>query len=489
MKLLSDILYKVPLEEVIGTTHININHLCFDSRQAQPNSLFIAIVGTQTDGHQYIQKAIDKGATAVLCQTFPKQINEKVTYLKVVDTTEALGIVANNFYDYPSTKLALVGITGTNGKTTTATLLFRLFRQFKYNVGLISTIQYHINDQVIPATHTTPDALTLHRLLAEMVEAGCEFCFMEVSSHAVVQNRIAGAIFTGGIFTNMSHDHLDYHGNFKAYIEAKKGFFDQLPNGAFALVNTDDKRGKVMVQNTKANAYAYALKSMAHFKAKILENNLTGLVLDIDQKEVHTLLMGEFNAYNLLAVYGTAYLLGEEKTAILTAISQLTAVEGRFDYVGTPENKITGIVDYSHTPDALLKILTTIHDLRSQDKKIITIVGCGGDRDRSKRPVMAKIACDWSDQVILTSDNPRTEDPDAIIREMEVGIPPQWQQKTVSITNRKEAIKTACLLANNGDIILLAGKGHEKYQEINGVRHPFDDKEELRKAIASYCDS
>ena len=484
--ILSDILYTVRLQEVIGTTNKNITNIQFDSRLSSKNGLFVAIKGLQTDGHQYIEKAIAKGAVAVICEQLPAKLQAEITYLRVADTQDALAIIASNFYGDPSKKIKLVGVTGTNGKTSTATLLFKLFRSLKYNVGLISTIQYRINEQVYDATHTTPNTLRLNELLAEMIEEGCEYCFMEVSSHAVTQKRIQGISFTGGVFTNMSHDHIDYHGSFKAYIEAKKGFFDQLPKTAFALTNLDDKQGNVMLQNTKAEKHTYALKKMADFKAKILSNDFSGLLLNVDQQEVHSLLIGEFNAYNLLCVYATARLLGEEAIEVLRVLSTLKTAEGRFDYVGSIDNSITGIVDYAHTPDALLKVLTTINDIRTHNEQVITIVGCGGDRDKGKRPMMAEIACRMSNKVILTSDNPRTERAETIIEQMEKGVAAQHRHKTLSITSRRDAIKAACMMAKKGDIILLAGKGHEKYQEIDGVKYPFDDKIELEKALNLY---
>lgn len=466
---------------LIGTLDVTINHLCFDSRQAKEGSLFFAIKGTQTDGHQFIDKAIENGATAIICETIPQNIHKGTTYVQVKDATKVMGKLAAKFYGHPSTKLSLVGVTGTNGKTTTATLLFKLFRNLKYNVGLISTIQYQINETIYTATHTTPNVIRLNELLAQMVEEGCEYCFMEVSSHAMIQRRVEGIHFVGGIFTNITHDHLDYHGTFKAYIEAKKSFFDQLPKTAFALSNVDDKRGNVMLQNTKAKKTTYALKAMANFRVKILENNFTGLVLKLNEHEIHSLLIGEFNAYNLLAIYSTALLLGEDEMDVLTALSTLKTAEGRFDYIQI--NNRVGIVDYAHTPDALLKVLTTTHAIRQKAQAIICIAGCGGDRDTTKRPKMAKVACDWSDKVILTSDNPRTEVPEAIIEAMEKGVPQSERYKVLSITNRRQAIRAACMLANKGDIILLAGKGHEKYQEINKIKYPFDDKEALKKAL------
>ncbi|OWY24058.1 UDP-N-acetylmuramoyl-L-alanyl-D-glutamate--2,6-diaminopimelate ligase [Sphingobacteriales bacterium UPWRP_1] len=484
MALLRDILYKVSLLEVNGTTDLPVAKICSDSRQVIPGSLFAAVSGTQTNGHLFVDKAIVNGATAILCEEMPPTLQNGVTYIKVENAARQLGIVASNFYGNPSGRLKLVGVTGTNGKTTTATLLFKLFRKLGYSVGLISTIRYYINDrQAEEATHTTPDAIKLNQLLQEMVNAGCTHCFMEVSSHAMAQHRVSGITFTGGIFTNITHDHLDFHGTFENYLKAKKSFFDMLPAGAFALTNADDRNGKVMLQNTAAITRSYALKTPADFKAKILENSFSGLTLLVDGQEVHTLLIGEFNAYNLMAVYGAACLLDEDKQEILTHLSALTAADGRFDYVSDRERNITGIVDYAHTPDALLKVLTTINHLRTKNEQLITVVGCGGNRDRTKRPLMAKLACELSDKVILTSDNPRNEDPDAIIAEMKTGIPPQLAGKTIAITNRREAIKTACMLANKNDIILVAGKGHETYQEINGIKHHFDDKEELINAL------
>lgn len=480
---LSDILYKVSLQKMTGSTNKNINALQLDSRKVVANDLFAALRGTKVDGHQFIDIAVKKGATAILCEELPAELQEGVTYLQVPNAAAALSICAENFYDNPSTKLKLIGVTGTNGKTSTVTLLFRLFRGLKFNVGLLSTIQYQINDQVFAAPHTTPDSISLSKMLAKMVDEGCEFCFMEVSSHGVSQHRVDALEFAGGIFSNMSRDHLDYHGDFKSYIAAKKGFFDMLPKSAFALVNVDDKRGRIMLQNTKAHQYTYALKSMADFKAKVLENSFTGLMLNVDGEEVHSLLIGEFSAYNLLAVYSTAMLLGEEKIEILTELSKLQTAEGRFDPITNSSKSVVGIVDYAHTPDALEKVLETINVIRTKNETLITVVGCAGDRDKGKRPMMAAIACKYSDKIILTSDNPRTEDPDAILEDMKEGVSPAALNKTLFITNRKEAIRTACMLAKKGDIILLAGKGHEPYQEIHGVRYPFNDKEELQKGL------
>jgi UDP-N-acetylmuramoyl-L-alanyl-D-glutamate--2,6-diaminopimelate ligase len=466
----------------VGSTHMAISSVTFDSRKVRKDSCFIATVGTASDGHVFIDKAIEAGAIAIVCETIPEQKNDAVTYVKVKDSSHALGIIACNYYDNPSEKLKLVGITGTNGKTTTVTLLFNLFKSLGYSVGLLSTVQNKINNTVIPSTHTTPDALSLNELLHTMVEQGCDYAFMEVSSHAVVQNRIAGICFTGAVFSNITHDHLDYHKTFAEYIKAKKKFFDTLPNTAFALVNRDDKNGTVMLQNTRAEAYTYGLRTVADFKCKIVENHLSGLLLNIDGQEVWVKLIGTFNAYNVLAVYATAVLLKQDKTNVLTALSNLNSVEGRFQYVKSP-NGVIGIVDYAHTPDALKNVLETIKDIRTGTEQVITVVGCGGDRDSAKRPVMAAIACEYSTKVILTSDNPRTEDPEEILNQMQKGINPVDAKKTLRITDRKEAIKTALTLSNSGDIILVAGKGHEKYQEIKGVKHPFDDFEILKETI------
>lgn len=465
-----------------GSTHMAISSVIFDSRKTKKDSLFVAAHGTTTDGHLFIDKAIENGAVAVVCEEIPAKPNASVTYVKVSDATYALGIIAGNFFDNPSEKIKLVGVTGTNGKTTTATLLFNLFRSLGYSVGLLSTVQNKVNNTVIPSTHTTPDAITLNELLHTMSEHGCEYVFMEVSSHAVVQNRIAGLRFAGAIFTNITHDHLDYHGTFDEYIRAKKKFFDLLPSSAFALINRDDKNGPVMLQNTKAERHTYGLRTVADFKCKIIENHLNGLLLNIDGQEVWVKLIGTFNAYNVLAVYAAATLLKHDKTNVLTALSNLNPVEGRFQYVKSA-NGVIGIVDYAHTPDALKNVLETIKDIRNGNEQVITLVGCGGDRDSSKRPVMAAIACEYSNKVILTSDNPRSEDPEEILNQMQKGINPNDAKKTLRITDRREAIKTACTLSNKGDIILIAGKGHEKYQEIKGVKYDFDDLEILKETI------
>ncbi len=482
MKKLKDILYKVALVEVAGSTDVAISAVQFDSRRVTEGSLFIAIKGLTTDGHKFIAQTIEKGAIAVLCEEMPENRLDGITYVRVKDSSAALAIVAANFFDHPSAKLKLVGITGTNGKTTTATLLFNLFRQLGYKVGLLSTVKNQINDQQLPATHTTPDSLELNRMLSEMLTAGCTHCFMEVSSHAIVQNRIAEITFTGGVFTNITHDHLDFHKTFDNYIKAKKKFFDELPSTAFALVNRDDSHGMVMLQNTKAVKKSFALKNAADFKCKVIENTLQGLVLNMDGRELWTKLIGAFNAYNLLGIYATAVLLGEDKEEVLRALSALDPVEGRFQHAKSPNGTI-GIVDYAHTPDALENVLSTLAEVRTPNEKIITIVGCGGDRDKTKRPIMASIACGKSDKVILTSDNPRSEEPAEIIHEMEKGVDVLSKKKTISIVDRKEAIKAACQMAQKGDIILLAGKGHEKYQEIKGVKYPFDDMEILYETL------
>ena len=482
MKLLSDILYKVKLEEIIGSTHVAISSIVFDSRKVKKDSLFVATKGAADNGHIYIQKAIESGAIAIVCEEIPKDKNDQITYVKVTDSTYALGVMACNYFDNPSEKLKLVGITGTNGKTTTVTLLFNLFKSLGYSVGLLSTVQNKINNTVIPSTHTTPDAITLNELLFKMEEQGCEFVFMEVSSHAIVQNRIAGISFTGALFSNITHDHLDYHKTFDEYIKAKKQFFNLLPSTAFALTNRDDKNGMVMLQNTKANKYTYALKNIADYKCKIIESHLNGLLLNIDNHEVWVKLIGTFNAYNILSVYATAVLLKQDITSVLTALSNLNSVEGRFQYVKSP-NGVIGIIDYAHTPDALKNVLETVKEIRSGSEQVITLVGCGGDRDSAKRPIMAAIACEYSNKVILTSDNPRTEDPEEILNQMQAGINPVDVKKVLRITDRREAIKIACSFSSKGDIILIAGKGHEKYQEIKGVKHDFDDLEILKETI------
>ena len=476
--ILQDILYGVAIKSIVGKTSSVVDTITFDSRAIVANTLFIAIKGTQTDGHQYIPQTIAVGVKVIVCEVLPEILPQEITFVQVENSAIALGIMASNFYGNPSAKIKLIGITGTNGKTTIATLLFQLFRKLSFDVGLISTVQNQINEEIIPATHTTPNPIALNALLKQMVDEGCEYCFMEVSSHAVAQHRISGLTFTGGVFPNITHDHLDFHLTFDNYLKAKKGFFDTLPKSAFALTNIDDKNGSVMLQNTNAHKKTYALKQMADFNAKIIENKFSGLNLTIEQIDVFFKMVGSFNAYNLLAAYATAILLEQDKLKVLTILSALTGAEGRFDYTVSKQG-IIGIVDYAHTPDAVQNVLSTIANIRKGTEQVITIIGCGGDRDRTKRPIMAKVACDWSDKVILTSDNPRTEDPKSIIEEMEKGVSPTNQRKTISILDRREAIKTACHIAKAGDIILLAGKGHEKYQEVNGVRQHFDDKEIL----------
>jgi UDP-N-acetylmuramoyl-L-alanyl-D-glutamate--2,6-diaminopimelate ligase len=481
VKFLKDILYKTRIEEVVGSTEVAVEDICFDSRNIREGGLFVAVKGTRSDGHEFIEQVISNGAIAIVCEDKPVTFAKNVTYVKVKDCSEALGFIASNFFDNPSSQLKITGITGTNGKTTTATLLHKLFRELGYHVGLLSTVCNKIDDEIIPSTHTTPDAIQLNSLLKQMVDHGCTYCFMEVSSHAVVQHRITGLDFAGAVFSNITHDHLDYHKTFAEYLAAKKKFFDDLGSHAFALLNVDDKNGKVMLQNSKAKQYTYALKTAADFKAKIIENRFTGLQLDIEGIDVWFKLVGSFNAYNLLAIYSTAVLLGIEKLDVLRVLSNLDAVEGRFEVLRSKNNLIS-IVDYAHTPDALNNVLNTISAVREGgSEEVITVVGCGGDRDHAKRPIMAKIACDNSNRVILTSDNPRSEDPETILNEMMKGVDIVSRRKVLSIANRKEAIKTACALAKPGDIILVAGKGHEKYQEIKGVKFPFDDKQIIKE--------
>jgi len=471
---LKNILYKVTLDAVVGDTSVSINEIQFDSRKVSKNDMFVAIKGTVVDGHDFIEQVIEKGANTVICEQIPEITIEGVTYVKVDNASRALAIMASNFYGVPSENLRLVGVTGTNGKTTIATLLYQLFKNAGYKVGLLSTVKILVDNKEYKTTHTTPDSLTINKYLGEMNDEGVEFCFMEVSSHGIHQSRTEGLIFEGGIFTNLTHDHLDYHETFADYRDVKKSFFDNLPKSAFSLVNVDDKNGIVMLQNTVSKKYTYALKSYANYRAQILENQLNGLFLKINDNEVWTRLIGNFNAYNLLAIYGTADLLGLENVEILRLMSELDSVSGRFQYLISDE-KITAIVDYAHTPDALKNVLETINSIRTKNEDLITVVGCGGDRDKGKRPKMAHIASALSDKVIFTSDNPRTENPEQIIKDMEVGVQPQNFKKTMSITDRNQAIKTACQLANANDIILIAGKGHETYQEINGVKTNFDD--------------
>jgi UDP-N-acetylmuramoyl-L-alanyl-D-glutamate--2,6-diaminopimelate ligase len=482
MQLLQTLLHNVQVLNTIGSLNVPVESITFDSRKVQAGVLFVAVRGVQADGHVYITKAAEANAVAIVCEELPEEKNAAVTYVLVNNSAEALGQMASSFYDNPSAKLQLVGVTGTNGKTTSVTLLHKLFRELGYHVGLLSTVQNQIDEEIIPATHTTPDAVTLNELLAKMVKAGCTHCFMEVSSHAMVQQRVAGLTFAGGVFTNITHDHLDYHGSFDEYIKAKKSFFDMLPKGAFALVNADDKRGSVMVQNTRASIHEFSLRKATEFKARIIDNTIQGLHLDIDGNEIWCKLIGAFNAYNLLGAYGVAVLLGEDPTETLTVLSALDSAAGRFDYI-VSDAQITGIVDYAHTPDALENVLNTIQQIRTPLQKVITIVGCGGNRDAAKRPVMAEIACRLSDKVILTSDNPRFEEPQTILADMQKGVKPLDYKKTLSVLDRKEAIKTACMLAEPDDIILVAGKGHETYQEIQGVKYPFDDKQVLQETF------
>jgi UDP-N-acetylmuramoyl-L-alanyl-D-glutamate--2,6-diaminopimelate ligase len=482
-KTLFDLLYSIPWTAAtdFDPNALPISGICADSRQVQAGNLFVAVRGVHADGHAYIQSAIEKGAAAVLAETFtPEQLSLKIPLLTAKDTAEALGWAAANFYDRPSQQMQVVGVTGTNGKTSTVTLLWQLFTRLGATCGLIGTVENRIGDQVLSSTHTTPDAVSLQRMLRAMADAHCQYVFMEVSSHAIHQRRISGLQFAGAVFSNITHDHLDYHGTFAAYRDAKKQLFDDLTPRAFALTNIDDKNGLFMLQNTKAQKHTYGLKKPADFKTKIIENDLSGLYLQLDGSPLHARMIGEFNAYNLSAVYATAILLEQDKMETLTALSDLRGAEGRFDYIIDPKSNIMGIVDYAHTPDAVEKVLETIKKLKKPTSKVITVLGCGGDRDKTKRPIMAKVAAQWSNQVILTSDNPRTEDPTAILKDMEAGLNPEELKKTLIIENREQAIKTAVRLAQNQDIILVAGKGHEKYQEIMGIKHDFDDKETLR---------
>lgn len=479
MQMLRDILIGLPAAKTTGDTAKQVTELCIDSRKAKAGSVFIAVKGATVDGHDFIAKAIEQGADMVVCEQMPAAKTEGVTYVQVKDSHVAAGQMAAAFYGHPSSKTKVIGVTGTNGKTTVATLLFRLFEGLDYKCGLISTVQNHIHDKIEVATHTTPDAISVQALIARMADAGCEYVFMEVSSHAVHQRRIEGIEFAGGIFTNITHDHLDYHNTFDEYIRVKKKFFDDLPETAFALTNADDKRGMVMLQNTKADKHAYSLKAPASVKGKVLENNLTGLVMLVDGVEAYFRMIGTFNAYNLLAVYGAATLLGEDKMKVLAVLSNLHGAAGRFETYMSKNEKVLGIIDYAHTPDALLNVLATINQLRTKGQQLITVVGCGGDRDKTKRPIMGQAACEHSDKAILTSDNPRSEEPEEILNDMESGLTMAQKRKALRITDRREAIKTACALAQPDDILLIAGKGHETYQEIKGVKHHFDDKEIL----------
>lgn len=479
MTTLQHILANMPTVSITGNTALGITGIAIDSRRVTQGYVFVAMVGSTTDGHDYIEKALALGAVAIVCERLPQTLTDGIVWIRVADTAQAAGLLAAVWYGQPSQQLTVVGITGTNGKTTTATLLYHLFSRLGYQCGLLSTVRNHIGHTIVPATHTTPDAVSLHGLLRQMADAGCTHVFMEVSSHAVHQRRIAGIQFAGAVFTNITHDHLDYHKTFDEYIRVKKRFFDDLPETAFALTNIDDKRGAVMLQNTTAKRMSYGLKNMADVKGRVLENNLTGLVMSIDGQEAHFMLTGTFNAYNLLAVYGAAVLLGEDKMNVLATLSGIQGAPGRFETIFSPVGRVLGIVDYAHTPDALINVLATINQLRTNGQQLITVVGCGGDRDRTKRPIMAQVAAEHSDKAILTSDNPRSEEPDAILNDMEAGLTMAQKRKCLRITDRYEAIKVACTLAQPGDVVLVAGKGHEDYQEIKGVKHHFDDKETL----------
>jgi len=485
--LLQDVLYKVAIRSVAGSTSVEVNDVQIDSRKIKQGAAFVAVKGAAADGHQFIDKAIENGAAVIVYEDSGLTPHDsRLTYVQVENSAAAAGYMAHNFSGKPSEKLKLVGVTGTNGKTTIATLLYKLFTRLGYTCGLISTVENKIGAEAVPATLTTPDAVSLNLLLKQMGDAGCSHVFMETSSHALHQHRVTGLEYAGGIFSNITHDHLDYHKTFDEYIRVKKSFFDSLSSSAFAISNADDKRGMVMLQNTQAGKYYYSLKTPADFKGKILDNSLSGLLMTVNDVEVHFRLIGEFNACNLLAVYGAAVSLGEDKQEVLTALSELTGAEGRFDYIISPKDKVMAIVDYAHTPDALLNVLAAIKKLRKGFEQVITVVGCGGDRDKTKRPVMAEAACEHSDKTIFTSDNPRTEDPAQIIKDMEEGLSPAYKRKYISIVDRKEAIKTAISLAKPEDIILVAGKGHEKYQEIKGVKNHFDDKEAVKELFKMF---
>lgn len=482
-KILSDILKGIPIVSSEGSLDGRVSEIVFDSRRAHPGAVFVAVKGSQTDGHKYISQVVKDGCKCIVCEELPEVLPDNCSVAQVKDSAEALGIMASNFYNRPSARLKLVGVTGTNGKTTIATLLHRISLILGYKAGLFSTVSNYIVDKEIPATHTTPDAVALNRLMNEMVEAGCTHCFMEVSSHSVDQKRIAGLEFNGGVFTNITHDHLDYHGTFKAYLDVKKAFFDGLPGDAFALTNKDDKNGEVMLQNSKAAKYTYSIREMASFRGRIVESMFEGMQLNLDGVEVWTPFVGQFNAQNLLAVYGTCLLLGHAKEDVLVALSRLQPVDGRFETIRSEDGK-TAVVDYAHTPDALRNVIETINQIRTHEQQLITVVGAGGDRDKAKRPVMAREAVEGSSKVILTSDNPRSEEPDDIIEDMMGGVATKNRLKVIAITNRREAIKTACMVAQPGDIILVAGKGHETYQEIKGERHHFDDREIIKDIFA-----
>ena len=480
MKLLKDILYKVSVNAVYGDTNVKVVQVDFDSRKVVKDSLFVAQKGTSVDGHLYIDKAISLGATTIICEELPIRLEANITFIQVEDSSKTLAIIASNFYDNPSSKLKLIGVTGTNGKTTVASLLYQLLKKSGYKTGLLSTVQILVDTTVFNATHTTPDSVTINYYLHQMVLLGVDYCFMEVSSHGIHQKRTEGLEFAGGIFTNLSHDHLDYHVSFASYRDVKKSFFDSLPKKAFALTNLDDKNGNIMLQNTKARKRTYALKTLADYKAKIIEKSFSGTLISINDTEFWTKLIGNFNAYNLAAIIGVAYELGLEKLEILTIISQLESVSGRFEHL-VSDNGVIAIVDYAHTPDALRNVLQTINDIRTNNEKLITVIGCGGDRDKTKRPKMAHIASQLSTQAIFTSDNPRTENPDTILEEMEEGVSAENLKKIITISDRRQAIKTACKFSEAGDILLIAGKGHENYQEISGERFHFDDLVEVKK--------
>lgn len=484
MQKLNKILEGIDYLEILGNTEIDIFNLEPDSRKVVPGSLFFALQGTISDGHDFIGNAISSGAKAVVCEYLPAKPYDNITYIRVKDSGRVLGLMASAYYGHPSRKLSLTGVTGTNGKTTTATLLYRLFLQLGHKTGLISTVNYFINEKKLPATHTTPDPVRLNQLLGEMVEDGCEYCFMEVSSHSIAQNRISGLRFAGGIFTNISHDHLDYHKTFIEYLKVKKQFFDNLDSDSFALINKDDRNGTYMVQNTKATVKTFALKSMADFRCSIIERHFEGMLLKLNSKELWTSLIGDFSAYNILAVFATAKLLGAAVDETLRIISSLNSVEGRFETIRSA-GQVTAIVDYAHTPDALDNVITALSQLKSADSQLITVAGAGGDRDRDKRPVMARIAAGKSDKLILTSDNPRSEDPELIIEDMLNGVDENHRSRVICISNREEAIRTACIMARAGDFVLVSGKGHETYQEIKGVKHHFDDREVVRSVLSS----
>ncbi len=479
---LKELLHTVQSLQIVGSADIEITGVNIDSRQVMPGHLFMAMRGTQTDGHAYIPAAIEKGAVAILCEDLPEQPVTGITYIQVADSEDATGKLATAFYGDPTSKLELVGVTGTNGKTTIATLLYNMFRYFGYKVGLISTVCNYIDDKALPTEHTTPDPITLNRLLGQMADEGCQYVFMEVSSHSIAQKRISGLKFAGGIFTNLTRDHLDYHKTVDNYLKAKKKFFDDMPKGAFSLTNLDDKNGLVMTQNTRSKVYTYSLRSLCDFKGRILESHFEGMLLDFNNREVAVQFIGKFNAYNLLAVFGAAVLLGKQEEEVLIALSTLQSVAGRFDAIRSPQG-FTAIVDYAHTPDALENVLNAIHDVLEGRGKVITVVGAGGNRDKGKRPLMAKEAAKASDRVIITSDNPRNEEPQDIINDMVAGLDADDKKKTLCIADRKEAIRAACMLAEKGDVILVAGKGHENYQEIKGVKHHFDDKEIIKEII------